>query len=205
MSKTVFGVGINDADYVVSILETVGHKPCGKRIQRLKWKCPFYRTWQNMLKRCYSEYTLEIQPTYKGCTVCDDWKSFSKFKAWMETQDWEGKSLDKDLLLPGNRVYSPDTCVFVTQRVNTFCGDCKKVRGDYPVGVCKVLGGKYKAQVKDGNGKTKFLGNFSTPEEAHQAWLKAKLELAKRLAAEQADPRVAKALVDRYENYTEDI
>lgn len=47
----------------------------------------------------------------------------------------------------------------------------------------------------------KHLGFFHTPEEAHQAWLKAKLELAKKLAAEQDDPRVAKALVERYENY----
>lgn len=204
MSKTVFGVGINDADYVISTLQTIGHKPCGKRIQISTWKCPFYRTWQNMLKRCYSGHTLEIQPTYQGCTVCDEWLLFSNFKKWMETQDWEGKSLDKDLLLKGNKVYSPDTCVFVTQRVNTFCVDCKKVRGDYPIGVCKVGGGKFKAQIKDGEGSTKFLGHFDTPQEAHKAWLSAKLELAKKLAAEQTDPRIAKALVERYENYKED-
>jgi hypothetical protein len=67
----------------------------------------------------------------------------------------------------------------------------------------------YKAQVRAGSGTRKYLGLFSTPEEAHQAWLKAKLELAKELAAEilaeGGDPRVAKALVDRYENYKEGL
>jgi glutaredoxin 1 len=37
--------------------------------------------------------------------------------------------------------------------------------------------------------------------EAHQAWLKCKQEVALEFAAEQTDPRVAKALIDRYENY----
>jgi hypothetical protein len=62
----------------------------------------------------------------------------------------------------------------------------------------------YRATIKVGSG-TKHLGYFSTPEEAHQAWLKAKIELAKELAAEQTDPRIAKALINRYENYKEGI
>lgn len=35
-------------------------------------------------------------------------------------------------------------------------------------------------------------------QEAHEAWLKRKLELAPLLAAEQEDPRVAEALINRY-------
>jgi hypothetical protein len=60
---------------------------------------------------------------------------------------------------------------------------------------------KFQARCNDGSGKTKHLGYFDTELEAHQAWLKCKQEVALELAAEQTDPRVAKALIERYENY----
>ena len=36
----------------------------------------------------------------------------------MESQEWEGKQLDKDIVIPGNKVYSPDACIFVDKRIN---------------------------------------------------------------------------------------
>ena len=109
--KLVCGVGINDADYAVQKLETVGYAD-GKRKQRLVWVCPYYQTWIDMLKRCYSDKLQERQPTYKGCSVSEEWLTFSAFKVWMEKQDFERKQLDKDLLFEGNKVYSAETCVF---------------------------------------------------------------------------------------------
>lgn len=91
----VCGVGINDATY--SVYRYKGSAGSQKRI----WACPFYRTWGTMLGRCYSDKFHEQNPTYVGCTVCDEWLTFSKFKAWMETQDWKDKQLDKDILVPG--------------------------------------------------------------------------------------------------------
>ena len=73
-----------------------------------------------MLQRCYSESHLVRQPTYKGCSVCEEWLTFSNFKSWMEQQDWEGKQLDKDLLVYKNKIYSPETCVFVSSVINSF-------------------------------------------------------------------------------------
>ena len=108
----VCGVGINDADYVVKKFETIGYVD-GKRKRKLVWTCPYHRAWESMLKRCYSAKYQERQPTYKGCTVSDDWLTFSNFRAWMIAQDWEGKHLDKDLLFEGNKIYSTETCVFV--------------------------------------------------------------------------------------------
>lgn len=203
--KKLYGVGINDSTEVTQRFETLGFKPCGRIIQRRVFVCPFYICWHAIMRRAYSQEWHNRQPTYKDCTVCEEWKYFTKFKAWMETQDWEGKQLDKDLLFPGNKVYSPDTCVFVDQRVNNFVTDCGRARGLLPIGVTMdKRTGRYSSRINIvGEGRVS-LGYFSTPEEAHQAWLKAKLELARSLAAEQDNPRVAKALIDRYENYTED-
>ena len=84
--KLVFGIGVNNADYVVQKWETVGYVD-GKRKRKLVWECPFYRTWKNMLMRCYSTKFQERRPTYKGCSVSEEWKTFSNFRAWMEKQD----------------------------------------------------------------------------------------------------------------------
>ena len=54
----------------------------------------------------------------------------------MEKQDWEGKFIDKDLLFPGNKVYGPDTCVFVTRQLNNLFTD-HGGRGPHKQGVYK--------------------------------------------------------------------
>ena len=88
-----------------------------------------------MLARCYSAKFQEHCPTYTGCTVAEDWLKFSNFKDWMEKQQWEGKQLDKDILFEGNKVYGPDTCVFVSPMVNTFTIDSGAARGKWLIGV----------------------------------------------------------------------
>ena len=200
-NRLVYGVGIMDLDYVTNKYRNLGIIG-GKRRQIRVWQCPYYSAWVNMLARCYSPKTHEKCPTYLGCSVYEGWLVFSNFKMWMGTQDWINKQLDKDILFQGNKVYSPETCVFINQNVNKFILDSAATRGDYLIGVswdkerCKYL-----SQCTDGQGRKKFLGRFDTELEAHKAWLAFKLEQAKLLAAEQTDPRVAKALIDRYENY----
>ena len=87
-----------------------------------------------MLDRAYSDKYKQRQPTYRDVTVCEEWHSFMRFRAWMVEQDWEGKELDKDILFQGNKVYSPDTCVFVDKAVNLFLTDCAASRGEWPLG-----------------------------------------------------------------------
>ena len=110
--KLVYGVGINDADYRVQEKITVVDED-GKKKQKLVWICPFYEKWKPMLRRCYSAKYQEVRPTYIGCSVSEDWLRFSTFKAWMAAQDWEGMEIDKDILFPNNKIYSPETCVFI--------------------------------------------------------------------------------------------
>jgi hypothetical protein len=115
----------------------------------------------------------------------------------MKTQDWVDKELDKDLLGDG-KLYSPETVVFVTQRVNTFMSDCRAARGEWPIGVCKV-GKRFQANIRD-TGDKSHIGYFDTPEEAHQAWRAAKIKIGERLIAEQTDPRVEEGLRRYLEN-----
>ena len=133
MRKLVWNIGINDADY--SVEKKTSWYENGKQKQKRVWVCPFYEKWRPMLQRCYSEKFQNKRPTYKGCSVCQEWLTFSNFKAWMEQQDWYGKELDKDILFPGNKIYSPDTCIFVDQGVNKFLIESNAARGKYMVGV----------------------------------------------------------------------
>ena len=199
--KLVYGVGTNDSGYVVGKWEEAGYVN-GKRKRKHVWVCPFYQTWTNMLDRCYSPKFQERQPTYQGCAVSEDWLTFSNFRDWMTTQDWEGKQLDKDLLFEGNKVYGPDTCVFVSQLVNSFNLDSRASRGKWLIGVYwNKTAGKFQANCSNPfseKKKREYLGLFTTEQEAHEAWAKRKLELAHELAAIQTDQRVAKALIERY-------
>jgi hypothetical protein len=202
MTKLVYGVGINDAAYVVNVLETVSYTD-GKQKQKRIWVCPFYSVWASMLMRAYSEKYKSKYPTYKDVTVCKDWHTFSVFKAWMERQDWEGKHLDKDLLVFSNKEYNPEACVFVSGQVNGFMLDCGASRGEYKIGVnWDKSVGKFMSRCSNPlTKKREYLGLFLSEQEAHEKWLAKKLEYAYALAALQADERVAKALVERYANY----
>lgn len=196
-NKLVFGIGVNDADYNVYKWDKVE----GKR--KIVWICPFYTTWKSMLERCYSPKQNTKFRTYIGCTVYPEWLYFSNFKGWMETQDWHGKVLDKDILFVGNKIYNPQTAVFIEQRVNLFINQNTARRGEWPIGVSwDSIKKKFAAFCHNvTTRKGKFIGLYNSPEQAHKAWLSYKLKQAKILAGEQEDERVAKALIDRYENY----
>lgn len=182
-NKLVYGFGTNDADYAISRVVN------GKKVT-----CPTYTVWHSMISRCYSIKCQERRPTYQGCCVCEEWRSFSRFRAWMTLQDHVNLQLDKDILVPGNKVYSPSTCVFVTPMVNTFSLDCGSARGLCLVGVwLNKYTGKFGATIS-GHTRRRHLGYFTTESEAHHAWARAKRSRAYELASEQTDERVAQAL-----------
>ena len=199
--KLVYGVGITDTDYVVQKMETI--EVNGVRKRKLVWICPYYRVWKNMLQRCYSTKYQERQPTYKGCSVSEEWLRFSNFRKWMMAQDWEGKQLDKDLLFEGNKVYGAELCVFVSGMVNLFTSNRGNDRGEWLIGVdWNKRDGNFRSSCRNSfTKKSEHLGYFKCELEAHKAWLKRKLELAHQLAAIQTDERVAKALINRYTDY----
>jgi len=177
--KLLHGVGIYDLRDDPSYI-------CAKRVNgKIVWQCPFYLKWTNILKRCYSKSVLQRYPTYRGCSVCEEWKTFSNFMAWMKSQPWEGKQLDKDILVPGNKVYSPETCVFVSGKLNNLLHRNPTTRGKDPLGVRFHKDQKrFEAQIKK-FGKHTHLGFFYTPEEAHEVYKKERtkyiLEVAENL------------------------
>ena len=116
----------------------------------------------------------------------------------MEKQSWQGNQLDKDLLVEGNKVYSPETCVFVSQGLNTFLLDGNSYKGGLLRGVTiDSRDGAYQAQCKQLGGGNKHLGRYKTQEEAHDAYIQEKKRLAVILAEEQSDSRASKALLSR--------
>ena len=199
MNKLVYGVGVNDLGYRTQVKEEVT-KDGGKRITKSVFTCKYYTVWTDMLKRCYSKKYLESYPSYIGTSVCSEWLSATAFKKWMEQQDWSGKCLDKDIIVPGSKLYSPKTCAFVLTATNLFVTARDASRGDYPIGVhLYKRTGKYSARCKNlFTGKKEHLGYFSTPEEAHESWRKRKHELAQLVAATESDMRVVEALKKCY-------
>lgn len=93
--------------------------------------------WSNMLKRCYKENGKDI--TYEDCYVCKEWHNFQNFAKWYEENYYEvdGKPtfLDKDILYKGNKIYSPETCVFVPRLINNLFTKRQNECGLYPIGV----------------------------------------------------------------------
>lgn len=170
--RKVYGVGICDI-------------PCMENGKLTK--C--YIAWSGMLRRCYDNKFHIRLPTYIGCSVDPAWHLFSNFKEFYDANYREGFELDKDLLFPGNKVYSKETCRFVPRRINTLFLDCGASRGKYPVGVTYgniVIGRPYNAQLST-YGKQKNLGYFETEEEAHNAYNVAKKEYSILVANREYD------------------
>lgn len=159
-NNLIYGIGINDSTTKIT------NK--GKMVQ-------FYQTWKNMLQRCspYSQYK-ERNISYEEVTCCDEWLTYSLFKGWMEKQEWKGRELDKDLLMHGNKIYSPSTCCFVPKEINTSLTSKQKKKGLYPIGVYyHKRDGVFYAQCGG-----KYCGSYDKQEDAHRAWQKQKLEEA---------------------------
>ena len=183
-TKKVYGIGVNDADYPVM--------PVVDGVQKI---CPYYLAWKNMLGRAFSKKYHDRKPTYIDVTICEEWLSFMTFKEWMESQDWGGFVLDKDILVRGNKEYSPDRCCFVTNEVNNLLHENDKTRGRFPCGVgLNRYSGKYCAQIQR-YGKNTYIGLFETVNEASQAYKKAKKAHIETIAAAQTDARIRDGLL----------
>lgn len=195
MDKKVYGVGIVDVDYIVRKYKEMP-KVNNKRVRKMVFQCPYYFKWKCMLWR------LSLSDCYKDCSLHPEWVYLSKFKSWvLEKEAHFGEvlklNLDKDLLVRGNKVYGPDTCMFIPTEVNN-CLIARKVNTDLPRGVhicCKTA--KFIAHCHF-NGKQNHVGTFSNPEEAHKAWQLAKINQLKEVASRQHQRRdIQDALLNR--------
>lgn len=168
-----------------------------------------YRTWATMLKRCYDEDFKNASPTYSNVTCCEEWLLFENFYEWLHSQEnfekWslEGRSaIDKDILDKGNKIYSPDTCCLVPQKINGLFIKRDAKRGTLPIGVVfyKPLN-KYKAECN--NTHIKYCDSI---EEAFQEYKEYKENLIKQTAQEEYDKgNISKKCYEAMINYQVEI
>lgn len=193
------------------LVQGIGKYSRDKYVARLNGEVTkAYATWHSMLRRCNDKKYQEKKPTYIGCTVDERWYDFQAFASWYNSNYYEmpllGRTeLDKDILIKGNRIYSPERCVFVPQSINSLLVKRQNKRGQFPIGVyfhkptCK-----FKAQCNFGNGKPQHLGCFDSPEEAFQVYKAAKEGFIKQIA-EKYKHMIPQVLYVALMNYRVDI
>lgn len=163
---------VNDADYKVSLYETIDGK-CNQI-----WMCPIYKKWAQMKTRTTNQKYQNTRPTYSGSFVHDDWKLFSNFKIWVDNHPVgihiSELELDKDLINSSMQIYSPQTCLLIPSYINNAFKVSSGSRGEYPLGV-SLKNNNFKSCSRM-FGTLKHLGTFRTTQEAHKAWQLGKIE-----------------------------
>lgn len=162
--------------------------------------------WGDMRTRCYNPNYHKTRPSYKGCSICDEWlDDKTKFFEWVDHNFYvvDGEPtvhIDKDILVPGNKIYSPETCIFAPARINDLFPSIDKNSGRLPTGVTySKKTGKYKAAISK-NGKQTTLGFFETIEEATEVYKQHKKAEIISIADEYKD-RIPDALYKAMLNY----
>lgn len=148
-----------------------------------------YVLWTSMLTRAYCPIYKSRQSTYKDVEVCNEWLNFQNFASWFYSEEFadvvdnnqQVYQLDKDILVKGNKVYSPETCCFVPREVNSLLLSNNSRRGKYPIGVSRYRK-KFKACVSIGSNRNHNLGIYNSPQDAFQAYKKAKEAYIKEVA-----------------------
>jgi hypothetical protein len=144
-----------------------------------------HTTWRKMIRRAYCKQFKTDNPSYKNVTSCKEWLNFQNFGDWYEA-NWNSNCmdkywhLDKDILVKGNKIYSPETCCFVPREINVLFVKCDARRSDMPIGV-KKEGSRYSSAISK-KGVNTYIGMFDTPEEAFQAYKEAKEQYIKEVA-----------------------
>ena len=176
-APTVCGVGISGNKYPI----VENGKPAKE-----------YNMWRNIISRCYSDRVKGIQPAYTNVSCCDEWLLFENFYDWLHSQPnfdkWDNGSrwaIDKDILVKGNKVYSPDTCCLVPRNVNNLFVKSQKTRGEYPIGVGKQYKNFTAKCQNPFTGKTEPLGTHETIEQAFMAYKIAKESYIKQVAKDE--------------------
>ena len=164
---SVHGVGIIGAEPIVD--------KDGRKLKE-------YELWCSMLQRVYDPKKHRELPTYTNCSVSENFKYFPYFKMWCNQQIGFNKfsadglpyTLDKDILVKGNKVYSEDTCCFVPHKINTVLIKCDGRRGSNLIGVYYLKSKNIYTASMSVDKRHKSLGRFKTEVEAFQAYRTAK-------------------------------
>lgn len=178
-----------------------GRWATAKRVNGSVYHTVSYSKWTSMVKRCKA--VGKKDRTYADCEVGEYFSGYQRFAEWHVHQigyDTEGYHLDKDLLVAGNRIYTPDVCVLIPHELNAFLLDSAASRGSAPRGVhFNKAHNKYRAYITIGGEQT-HLGYSEEVDEAYEVYVKAKekeaLRWHSRLTSGEyvVDPRVIERL-----------
>ena len=184
-----------------------------------KYKCKengnltrVYQIWNSMLKRCYDEKRHKKQPTYIDCEVSKDFHNFQNFGEWDKENYYRVKDekmcLDKDILYKHNKIYSPDTCIYVPQTINNLFVKNDKNRGESVIGTSPFKG-KYMVRCqminpKTSKSKNEYLGYYDTQEKAFKIYKYYK-EKNIKMVADYYKEQIPDKLYDALYNYEVEI
>lgn len=176
-SPSVYGIGKIGVKYPVKINKKVTKE---------------YNAWKSILERCFDNKLKNKRPTYEKAICCNEWLLYENFYEWLHKQPnfnkWHNGDkwgLDKDILLKGNKVYSPETCCLVPVNVNSLFTKHDNARGIYPIGVSKDKDGFRASCNNPFSNENRYLGYYNTPEEAFQAYKIAKENIIKQVAQKE--------------------
>ena len=136
-----------------------------------------YNAWRNMILRCGSV------ASYIDCDVCDEWLNYQNFAAWFNDNYTEDYQIDKDLLISGNRTYSPGSCVFITRALNSLMTNCNLSTGTW-----KTNKERYQTQINLLGEKT-HLGTYDTRHQAERVYRHTKATEIVRQALLPSTPK----------------
>lgn len=200
-SKSVYGIGVVGDKYEVQ-------QSNGKRTRE-------YAAWRNILKRSFNKEYKEKHPTYQNVTCCNDWLYYPNFYEWLHSQPnfekWhENKkwSVDKDILIKGNKLYSPETCCLVPQNINALFTKRDNCRGNCPIGVTYNKKSKrYWAQCENQlTNENSYIGAYDTELKAFEAYKNKKEYIIKQVAeVEFAKGNITKKCYEAMMNYIVEI
>ena len=176
---SIYGVGMIGIKYPVKIN--------GKHTKE-------YKAWQSMMSRCFDKKYKIKEPSYENVTCCDKWMYYENFYEWLHSQEnfkkWLNNNewaIDKDILIKGNKIYSPETCCLVPINVNSLFTNRVNHRGGLPIGVSiNKNTGKYIAECSNQFiNKKIYLGSYLSPEKAFQVYKQYKEKIIKQVAEEE--------------------
>lgn len=172
-----------------------------------------YISWCNMLKRCFDEELKNTYKTYENVTCCEEWLLFENFYEWLHSQENFDKwlsgyrwDIDKDILIKGNKIYSPETCCLVPNRVNKLFVKQDRKRGLLPIGIVKTKCGFQVFCQNPFTNKQEPLGTYTNSVKAFCVYKIHKEDFIKQVAKiEYAKNNITKVCYEAMLNYEVEI
>ena len=167
-----------------------------------------YNTWYSMFVRCYDPYAINNKfPTYKNCTVDQEFHCLQNFGKWYDENFYEVPNeimcLDKDILINGNQIYGPHTCIIVPQSINSLVS-INYSNNKLPPGVCyHIHHKKFIASCcvyENNEKKVTTIGYYEDPDDAFIAYKQFK-EMYIKIIAEKYKAFIPKKLYEALYKY----